>query len=216
MRTLITLTTLLLSLWIPVGHAEPAPYGADLENAYQLYLAGTEGDKKATDKAVDLLERLRNEHPDDPLILTLLGGSQTLQGRDAWMPWNKMSLTEDGLAAMGKAQRLLRPEHDEWVFGGLPVSLQVKSLAGITFTQVPGFFGRFEQGYELLLEASWSPLLDEVPPEARSHILYYTALAAKQAEEKDQQVQLLKRLADLPVDDGYTAAARDALAEAGE
>ncbi|GGX54326.1 hypothetical protein [Saccharospirillum salsuginis] len=215
MRTL-TILTLLFSLWIPATFAESTPYGPEVEEAYRYYLAGTEGDKKATGNAVSMLETLRDEHPEDPLILTLLGGSQTLQGRDAWMPWNKMSLTEDGLAAMGKAQRLLRPEHDEWRFDSLPVSLQVKSLAGITFTQVPDFFGRFEQGYALLLESSQSPLLDEVAPEVHSYIHYYAALAAKQAEEKDRQIQLLQRLAALPVDDDFTTAARDALAEAGE
>jgi len=216
MRTLTLLTTLLISLWIPASFAEQAPYSPEVEEAYKHYLAGTEGDKKATKTAVEMLESLRDEYPEDPLILTLLGGSQTLQGRDAWMPWNKMSHTEDGLAAMGKAQRLLRAEHDQWMFDGLPVSLQVKSLAGITFTQVPDFFGRFEQGYALLLESSQSPLLDSVPAEVHSYIHYYAAMAAKQAEEKDRQIQLLKRLADLPVVDEFTTAARDALAEAGE
>ncbi|MEP4548595.1 MAG: hypothetical protein ABJ000_20630 [Saccharospirillum sp.] len=202
--------------WASAAFAEVEHANPELTRAYQQYLTATQGDKGAVDEAVEAFEALLVTHPSDPLILVLLGSSQTLQGRDAWMPWNKMSLTEDGLAAMGTAQQWLGPEHDEQVFYGLPVSVQVKALAGITFTQVPDFFGRFEQGYQLLLDASQSPLLDEVPAKSHSHIHFYAARAARQADEPERQTMLLRRLADLPVDNDYTAAARDALTAVGE
>lgn len=203
-------------VWVSAALAEAIDANPTLSQAYQLYLEGTEGDKRAVDDAVEAFETLLEAHPGDPLILVLLGGSQTLQGRDAWMPWNKLSLTEDGLAAMSKAQQWLGPEHDERMFEGLPISLQVKALAGITFTQVPDFFGRFEQGYQLLLEASGSPLLEGLPAQNHSHIHYYAAEAARQADEPDRRAMLLQRLADLPLDNDYTEAARDALSEAGD
>jgi hypothetical protein len=132
------------------------------------------------------------------------------------MPWNKMRLTEDGLADLARSVQLLGPEHETAIVFGLPVSVHVKSLAGITFTQVPDFFGRFEQGYALLLEVSQTPLLADVPADAQSFIHYYAAVAAKSADEKARQIQLLERLAALPVDDDYTRAAREALTEADQ
>lgn len=213
---ILSLMLALVCLCFPVADAVEAPYGPEVEQAYRDYIAGSEGDKKAAKRAAESLQALSEANPDDPFILMLFGGSQTLKGRDAWMPWKKMDLTEEGLATMAKSLRLLRPEHDDWQYDGLPVSVQVKSITGITFTQVPDFFGRFEQGYALLLEASNSPLLDTVPPQAHSYIHYYAALAAKKAEESDRQVQLLERLAAMPMDDEFTQAARDALAEAGD
>jgi hypothetical protein len=204
------------TFWVSAALSDTTEIVPDLNQAYQQYLAGAEGDKRAVDTAVEAFEALLESRPEDPLILVLLGGSQTLQGRDAWMPWNKMSLTEDGLAAMGKAQQWLNPEHDEQMFDGLPVSIQVKALAGITFTQVPDFFGRFEQGYQLLLDASQSELLDATSARSHSHIHFFAASAARKAGEKERHVMLLKRLAALPVNNEYTAAARDALAQAGE
>lgn len=210
------LVVLISTFWVSAALAEDSNANPELIQAYQQYQAGAEGDKGAVDDAVEAFEALLAERPGDPLILVLLGSSQTLQGRDAWMPWNKMSLTEDGLAAMGKAQQWLGPEHDDRVFEGLPVSLQVKALAGITFIQVPDFFGRFEQGYQLLTEASGSPLLEGLPAQHHSHIHFYAAQAAEQADEPDHHTMLLRRLADLPLDNDYTTSARNALAEAGE
>lgn len=210
------LAILISTFGVSAALAESTDTNPELIQAYQQYQTGVEGDKGAVDDAVEAFEALLEAHPGDPLILVLLGSSQTLQGRDAWMPWNKMSLTEDGLAAMAKAQQWLRPEHDGRVFEGLPVSLQVKALAGITFIQVPDFFGRFEQGYQLLLEASGSPLLEGLPAQSHSHIHYFAAQAAEQADEPDRRTLLLQRLADLPLDNDYTTSARNALAEAGE
>jgi len=215
MRQVISLV-IATTLCVSAAFAETVNTTAELDQAYQQYLAGADGEKGSVDAAVETFTTLHDERPDDPLVMVLLGGSQTLQGRDAWMPWNKMSFTEEGLAAMGKAQQLLEPKHDEQLFDGLPGSLQVKALAGITFTQVPDFFGRFEQGYQLLLEVSQSELLDDIPAASHSHIHFFAASAAQKADEKERQTMLLERLAALPVDNEYTAAARDALAQAGE
>lgn len=194
--------------------AQEAPYDERYETAYRLYMEGSEGDKKSTKTALGQLETLSAENAEDPLALVFLGSTRTLMGRDAWLPWNKLSHTEDGLAEMNKALKMLRPEHDQWHFDDLPVSIQVKSLAGITFTQVPDFFGYFEQGYQLLLETSQDPLLNDVPAENHSYIHYYAALAAERAEEPDRHRRLLQRLAELPVEDEFTIKARNALAEA--
>lgn len=210
----LRLFPLLVGLLLVPVWAQEAPYDERYETAYQLYMEGAQGDKKSTQEALSQFEALVDENTGDPLALVFLGGTRTLLGRDAWMPWNKLSHTEDGLAEMNKALKLLRPEHDEWHFDDLPISIQVKSTAGITYTQVPDFFGYFEQGYQLLLEISRSPQLAEIPAEHHSYIHYYAAQAAERAEEPERQRQLLRRLAELPVEDEFTLKARNALTEA--
>lgn len=212
MKALSLVVWMVGMLVTPVWADSPSD-GPAYEAAYQLYLQGAEGDKKATRQALEDWQRLQRANPEDPLALALLGASRTLLARDAWMPWNKMNHAEQGLAELDKARQLLRPEHDMQGFGSLPVSIHVNSLAGITFTQVPDFFGYFEPGYQLLLETSQSPLLNDIPAEHHSYIHHFAAKAAARAEETDRQRELQRRLAELPVNDEYTSAAREALAE---
>lgn len=212
MKYLMNLT-LLCGLMATVT-AQSIHFDTDYYSAYSQYQAAADGDSRATRRAVDQFTRLHQANPNDPVALVLLGSSQTLQGRDAWMPWNKMNYTETGLDSMNQALRLVSPGHSTQTFDDLPVSIMVPLFAALTFVQVPDFFGRFEQGYSLLLDISRHPDLNAVPEEARTMIHYYTAWAATRVNEHEVAEQALSNLFALALDDEYTQLAQQNLRSA--
>ncbi len=72
-----------------------------------VYNQAAEGDKILVDVAHQSFEKHITEQGADPLSLVYLGSTQTLMGRDAWMPWNQMAHTEKGLATIAKGLDLL-------------------------------------------------------------------------------------------------------------
>lgn len=187
-------------------------YGPEYQQAYHQYLAAVEGDTSATRKALDSFSQLHEDNPDEPVALLLKGASQALRGRDAWLPWNKMSHTEDGLENMERAQQLLTAAHDDLWFAGLPVSLQVPAFAGITYVQVPSMFGRFEQGLDLLTSAVTHPQRDNAWPEAMAPIYRYTIEAALEVDAQALARDTMAQLQALGLDDDHTEHARALLA----
>lgn len=175
------LTVYLSLLWCLTGSmsalANAPVFGQDYQQAYQDYLQGVNEDEGAAKRALAEFTELVSRYPQDPLAQVYQGASNTLKGRDAWLPWNKLKPTELGLEQMQEAVTLLRPEHDGQRFQGLPVSLQVKGNTGIVFTQVPDFFNRFDQGMALLKQVVMSPLLTDLPATQWVHFQFYYALA---------------------------------------
>ena len=191
------LTQLLLALSLAISipvHAEVAQQV--LDDAYENYLTAVDGGKKASKETAKLFEQLNKDYPGEPGILVLYGGSQTLQGRDAWAPWKKLKFTENGLDRMEKAVALLETSHREQVLGDLPLDLQVKTLTGITYVSVPDFFNRFDQGRQLLGEVVNDQRLADMPDQAYQYILLYAGQAAEKDGDVEQAKQLYQRIID--------------------
>lgn len=155
---------------------------SDYERYWVTYQASVDGDYSAK-RLVGELQSDWQQYPQDPLLLLLLGSSRTLQGRDAWMPWNKLRFTEQGLEEIEQALTLLSHEHKSEFFAGLPIEVLVPALAGITFTEVPSFFGRFEQGYVLLQQASEDAIDSPARHEDQAFIHQALLQAARQVED---------------------------------
>lgn len=190
-------------------------YGDDYRSAYQQYLAATDGDSSATRQALERFTELHEAHPDDPVALMLMGSSQALRGRDAWMPWSKLSHTEDGLDNMEQAQSLLNSEYEDLWFEGLPVSLMVPAMTGITYVEVPSMFSRFEQGLQLLESAMDHPRRDDAWPAAMTSIYRYTVQAALEVGDQALAEEAIGALEALDTEDEYTQRARELMAEEG-
>lgn len=180
---------------------------AQATQAYDLYMIATEGDERAVTDAQALLKPLHPAYANDPIVRAIEGGLLTLQGRAAYLPWNKLSYTNDGLAILAQANEGLTPDHDTLEFAGLPATLQVKAIVGVSFIKVPSFFGRFDQGYEILKQAMGLDLLDDLSPQQKSFLYYYTALAAKQAGDAEYQQALVTELMSFGIEDEFTQAA---------
>lgn len=99
-----------------------------------------------------------------PLYSAYLGSAQTLKGKAAWLPWDKMKFTEQGLDQIDLALVSLRPEHDRLLTQGTPTSLLTRMVAAATFVALPdGIFHRRAAGRSLLGEMRSSPLLAAAP-----------------------------------------------------
>ncbi|MDR9468484.1 hypothetical protein [Marinospirillum sp.] len=193
------LVFLLLLLVFPLG-ASGNQVAAEYQSAYESYQAAVADDYSAGRIAATWKD-LHQSQPDDPLPLLLLGASQVLKGRDAWMPWNKLRYTEEGMEQMTAALKLLNTEDQERYLDGLPVGVLLPALAGITFIEVPGFFGRFEQGYQLLQEASSSSLLKGIPAENQAFIHQYLYQAASEVDESRMKELAVQRLQSLGIEE---------------
>ena len=105
------------------------------------------------------------------LAAACLGSALALQGKAAWMPWNKMKFTEQGLDQLDSALAMLKPEHGAVMVRGVPVALQTRLVAAATFVAVPdGLFHRRADGRKLLAALRADPLLAAAPAAFRAEV----------------------------------------------
>ena len=100
-KTLLLTAALAATLGSANLYANPS---SDILANYNL-AAG--GDEALVDTVYGQLNRLLEKQGAKPLTMVYLGSTQTLQGRDAFLPWNKMKFTEQGLATIAKGIGLL-------------------------------------------------------------------------------------------------------------
>jgi tetratricopeptide (TPR) repeat protein len=170
-----------------------------------------EGNEQARDQVKHLLEQILAQDENDPLALVYYGSTLTLEGRDAWMPWNKMKLTEKGMDIMEKALKMSRGITETPVYLKRSIEMEVLMSCAITFTQVPKMFGRFEQGVDLLDEITNDPRYQQFNSEQKASYLYYRGMAAINMQHtKDARVYLQQSI-DLNADPQINTRAAEAL-----
>lgn len=208
---LLSLRILMMAGFVLAVTVQAADYqSATFRNAYEQFMRVSNDDGGSSKTLTELWQSIVEEDERDPFALVMLGSSQTLRGRDAWMPWSKMNHTETGLETMARAVRLLTAEHRALSFDGMPVTFHVKTMAAVTYIQVPEFFGRHEDSFYLFQDVLSDKDFLALPAEAQSFAFYYGIRAATAIDEPEQADKWRKALAVLPGDDVYIEAARDA------
>ena len=155
--------------FIPVAYAAPAADG-NFDAALREFDAAR-ADQKHLDAAIAALRGLPADPQRQPLAAACLGSALALQGKAAWMPWNKMKFTEQGLDQLDAALALLKPEHGAVLVRGVPVALQTRLVAAATFVAVPdGLFHRRADGRKLLAALRADPLLAGAPAAFRAEV----------------------------------------------
>ncbi len=91
------------------------------------------------------LQQLLQQEPDNPVLLAYYGSSETLLGKYAWMPWNKLGYANDGIAHIERALRLA----DETK---APSLREVKLVAASTYVAMLDMFNTLDSGKKLLNE----------------------------------------------------------------
>lgn len=166
---------------------------APSEAVIAQYNLAVEGDEDKVEWVHQQLEQQISQHGVDPLSLVYLGSTQALMGRDAFMPWNKMKYTEQGLATISKGLDLLMtqatPVEQQERRQGLPESLLARSIAGVTFTSLPDMFNHFERGYDVLLDLMADQSFKQQDYDATSWVYVYAVRAALRAQDKPQAQQ---------------------------
>ncbi len=168
----------------PTAPAAPGAPGADagFEAALREFDAARV-DEKHLDAAIAALRSLPADPQRQPLAAACLGSAMALQGKAAWMPWNKLKFTEQGLDQIDAALAMLKPEHGAVLVRGVPVSLQTRLVAAATFVAVPdGLFHRRADGRKQLAALRADPLLASAPPAFRAEVAAAEARLAEAAK----------------------------------
>lgn len=165
----------------PAAIAAPATDGG-IDAALREFDAARR-DEKRLDSAVAALRALPADPRRQPLAAACLGSALALQGKAAWMPWNKMKYTEQGLDQLDAALAMLKPEHGAVLVRGVPVALQTRLVAAATFVAVPdGLFHRRADGRKLLAALRADPLLAAAPAAFRAEVEAAEARLAESAK----------------------------------
>lgn len=197
MKTHKKLTTPLLSAVIAIASVSinVAAQASEIPEAVlEHFQFASQGNKDATKSAYESLLALNENKPGSPLINTVLGSTETMMGRDAWMPWNKMKYVERGLARMDKAIQLLSPEDLAHTFQGLPLPIWVQTTVGCTFVEMPQMFNRLNAGYDLLQDTMNHELMEHLPFEAKSAAYLCSGIAAEKAGKKEEAMKYLNTI----------------------
>ncbi|MFM2600325.1 hypothetical protein [Vibrio fortis] len=140
----------LVSIVPALTFANPTP------EALSMYNQAAQGDEEMVEAAHDALKSILDKEGATPLTLVYLGSTETLQGRDAFLPWNKMKYVEKGLATIDKSLTLLnsieQPVAEQARVQGLPEAYLTRAMAATTYTSLPDMFNHFDRGYDLYLD----------------------------------------------------------------
>ena len=157
-------------------------YDAAFEMALAQFNRARQGEADQLDAAIAAFQAVPANPALRPLYSCYLGSAHTLKGKAAWLPWNKMKFTDQGLDHIDQALGALRPEHDRLLVQGTPVSLLTRLAAAATFVALPdGIFHRRAAGKSLLAEMRRSPLL------AAASIAFRNELGAVEAQLKEAE-----------------------------
>jgi len=209
---------ILISLFLALLATVPAfaDQAADFAAAEAVFQKAVGGDGGAVEEAVRRFDKLAaGDGPSALLYSAYLGAAQAMQGRQAWMPWNKMRATEHGLATLDKTLRRLEAAHDRDLLRGSPVSLEVRLVAATTFLALPSLFNRFDSGKQILREAFASPAYPAAPGELKARLHRQAAIAAQHDKNPRDEVAHLKQAIEAATAGPTAEAARRRLQELG-
>lgn len=174
------------------------------EAQIQLYQQIAQEQGGDLDQLYNELQTAQQKQAKDAWTLFYLGATETLVGRDAWMPWNKLSYTENGLARMNKALKLIGEKEQLQYYHYLPKSLYMQANAAATFTQVPDMFNTFEQGYQLFQNIIKQEAFIQAPAEATTWVYYQAIKAALKAKDRPQAELWDQHLQAKQVNDSFS------------
>jgi hypothetical protein len=149
----------------------PATVETRFAEAARIFQRASGGEKGDVEPAIAAFEILVKAEPQHPVYAAYLGSAISLKGRDAWMPWNKMKYSEQGLDHVDQALAGLRPEHERLLLRGVPASLETRLVAASLFVKLPeGIFHRRAAGMKLLDELQKHPVFATAPAEFRAAV----------------------------------------------
>lgn len=163
----------LLSLLVlgPAAAQSPAASDVRFNDAAKIFLRASAGEASEVDPAIAAFEALVRAEPRNPVYAAYLGSALSMRARDAWMPWNKLRYTEQGLDHIDRALESLKPEHDKLLLRGVPASIETRLVAARTFVKLPDpIFHRRTAGKKLLADLLKHPALASAPAAFRASV----------------------------------------------
>lgn len=215
MRSLVVFLVSVLAFGSAAAQAQPA-VDAAFVNAAQMFQRALNGEKSEVATAISAFQALVAADQKNPLYEAYLGSASSLRGRDAWMPWNKMSYTEDGLDHIDRALAMLKPEHDKQLTRGSPVGIETRLVAANAFLKVPdAFFHRAAAGRRLIADILKNPAFAGSPATLRASV-YLLAADAVKGSQVGEEISHLKQALALAGTGKQAEQARARLKELGQ
>ncbi|MGJ7096438.1 hypothetical protein [Vibrio hannami] len=178
-----TLSILSISLLV-AGHSAMAAVPTELIN---MYNQAAQGDEDKTEEVYKALSSLIEKEGASALGLVYLGGSETLLGRDAFLPWNKMKYVEKGVAKIDKGLSLIDADFaSPDLVMGLPENYLARANAAAVYTGLPDMFNQFDKGYDIYLELLSREDFPSYHPAAISWVYEYAIKAAENTGDSEQ------------------------------
>jgi hypothetical protein len=184
--------------------------------AQNLFEHGLRGSKKDNEKAAEQFRLLSEREQGNPLYLAYYGSTYTLKSRDAFFPWNKLKLGDQGLDLVDKALKMIATEHDRILLRGVPLSLETRLVAASTFLMVPdNHFHRFTAGKNLIFEVMKSPMFLTAIPQIQARFHFKAAFIAQKEHLPAEEIRHLKQTVELDPQGWDAQAARTRMKELG-
>lgn len=204
-----------------IGLASIAPTMAlanPSSDVLDIYNQAAQGNEELVEVAYERLNDTLQQDGATPLTLVYLGSTETLMGRDAFLPWNKMKYVEKGLSTIDKSLVLLKDEdqpiHEQPRVQGLPDSYLTRAMAAVTYTSLPDMFNHFDRGYDLFLSLLAEDEFQQQHFSATSWIYRYAITASIRAEDLTQAKAWLKHMEMADADNIETMTAKALIAKA--
>lgn len=207
-----TIASIVITLLLSVSTNSFAS-SLSIETALSNFNKAAAGDASAVGLAREQFQTLLNQYPEQPLYEARLGSLITMQARDAWAPWKKMSFSEQGLEYIDTALERLNTKHEKQMIADLNVSLDVRYTAAITFSNLPRFFNRWGQAERILRQLTEAELLQQAPAVFQAQVWWARAQLAKQREKMQEHKIFLQKVIELDASSPAAIQARTLLAE---
>ncbi|MCW4442830.1 hypothetical protein AB4582_11890 [Vibrio splendidus] len=183
-----------------------------------IYNQAAQGNEDLVEVAYERLNDTLQQDGATPLTLVYLGSTETLMGRDAFLPWNKMKYVEKGLSTIDKSLVLLKDEdqpiHEQPRVQGLPDSYLTRAMAAVTYTSLPDMFNHFDRGYDLFLSLLAEDDFQQQHFAATSWIYRYAITASIRAEDFEQAQVWLEKMESTDAGNIETMTAKALIAKA--
>lgn len=186
---------LLLALALVLAPSAQATNEAAFQGAFSIFEKARGGDSDSIDASQDAFDQLVRHEPDNPLLRAYLGAAETLQGRHALLPWNKMKYTENGLANIDKALQQLEPLHDRKTLRGVPIALETRLVAASTLLAMPGMFNRSPSGHQQLQALLAHPGLLKAPDGFRKAVVNLALQTARNDKLPAEHITRIQKIA---------------------
>gem|GEM_PF-4581558 len=156
----------LVLLFVAISMFSSVSYALDegkFFKAQKIFFAARAGSDGAVEKASNAFAKLDRK---DPVVMVYKGAIKALEGRDSWMPWNKIGLVEDGLDIIDKA--LKKGGNSKKKVKDARYDILIKVVAASVMADLPGIFKRHQEAIDLHQELV--ELKEFASPDLKKHI----------------------------------------------
>ena len=172
----------------------------DLAILYYNIASKKENDD-ATDRAEELFKAILEKKTDHTEAMVYYGSLLTIKGRDAFLPWSKMSYVKEGCELMDKAVRMD------------PENINLRIRRAINNINLPGIFNRKSYFLEDFDYIRNHPAFSGFKPDLQQQIYYYSAIAFDENNEPDKSREMYQQVININKENKLGKRAGDALKE---